>query len=140
MAKDYDPKKVTCTYAGHTFEGYADGTFITVSRNNQMWTAQVGASGEGARSKSNDRSGTVELSLMMTSKSNDFLSARAALDELNGSGKGVLGILDENGTTIVGATEAWVQQIPSMEYGKELSERTWVLETTDLEIFIGGTD
>ena len=140
MAKDYDPKKVVLTIGGHPVEGYADGTFITVSRNNQMWTLQSGASGETARSKSNDRSGTVEIVLMQTSVSNDVLSTKVKDDELNNSGKFVLGIDDEHGKTVIAGLESWVQQQPSTEFAKELSERTWIIETGDLEMFIGGTE
>ena len=140
MAKDYDPKKVVLTIGGHPVEGYADGTFITVSRNNQMWTLQSGASGETARSKSNDRSGTVEIVLMQTSVSNDVLSTKVKDDDLNNSGKFVLGIDDEHGKTVIAGLESWVQQQPSTEFAKELSERTWIIETGDLEMFIGGTE
>ena len=140
MAKDYDPKKVTLTLGAHTAQGFADGTFITVARNNQMWTVHSGASGETARSKSNDRSGTIELVVMQTSLTNDFLSAQVALDESSlNSGKFVLGLLDSNGITVCGAVEAWVQQQPSAEYSKEISDRTWIIETGDLEMFVGGT-
>ncbi|TDI74601.1 MAG: DUF3277 family protein [Betaproteobacteria bacterium] len=140
MAKDYDPKKVTLNLGGHIAQGFAEGTFITVARNNDMWTLQSGASGETARSKSNDRSGTIEVTLMQTSITNDYLASKAALDEsdLNG-GKFAAGLMDANGTTLVGAVELWVKQQPSMELAKELSDRTWMLETGDLEMFVGGT-
>ena len=140
MAKDYDPKKVVLTIGGHPIEGYADGTFITVSRNNQMWTLHSGASGETARSKSNDLSGTVEIVLMQTSVSNDVLSAKVKADELTNGGKFILGIDDEHGKTVIGALEAWVQQQPSSEFAKELSDRTWIIETGNLQMFIGGTE
>jgi hypothetical protein len=140
MTKDYDPLKVVLTIGGVAIEGYADGTFITVARNNQMWTLQSGASGETARSKSNDRSGTVEIVLMQTSMSNDLLSGKVKADELTNGGKFLLGIDDEHGKTLVAGLESWVQQQPSTEFAKELSERTWIIETGDLEMFIGGTE
>lgn len=139
MAKNYDPKSVVLTLGTHIVSGYADGTFITAARNNQMFTLQSGASGETSRSKSSDFSGTLELVLMQTSISNDFLQSKASLDELNNAGKFTVGLLDENGTTIISAVEAWVQQQPSVEFGKELSERTWTLETGELIMKVGGT-
>lgn len=139
--KDYDPKKVTLNLGGHIAEGFADGTFITVERNNQTWNHKSGASGESARAKSNDLSGTFSITLMQTSLTNDYLSTKLALDEgPNNAGKFPIGIIDANGTTLLTAVEGWVQQPPSTEYGKEIGERTWVLEAGELIMFVGGTE
>lgn len=139
--KDYDPKKVTIALGAHVAEGFSDGTFISVSRNSQTWTVTSGASGEHARSKSNDRTATVELTLMQTSKTNDFLSAQMLLDEgPTNAGKFTFGMIDANGTTVLATVEMWVQQPPTVENAKELSDRTWTLECGDMEFFVGGTD
>ena len=140
MAKDYDPKKVTVNLGGHIAQGFADGTFISVSRNNQTWNLVSGASGETARAKSNDFSGTIEITLLQTSETNDFLAGKMLADEgpLN-AGKFAFGIIDANGTTIVGAAECWVQQPPTIEYGKDLGDRVWTLEAGQLIMKPGGT-
>jgi len=136
--KPYDPAEVTITFAGIIVEGYADGTFITAARNNPSFSLKVGASGEGARAKSNDRSGTVTLTLLQSSASNDLLSAQAALDEASGDGIGSLLIKDLSGTTLCSAETAWIQKPADVEYAKEISDRQWVLETDILNIFAGG--
>jgi len=139
--KDYDPKKISVMVGSHTVEGLADGTFVTVSRNNQTWTVSSGAGGEHARSKSNDKSGTMELTLMATSATNDVLTGHMLADEkIGSSGKFTFNILDAHGKTAVGTLEAWVQQPPSVEYGKELGDRVWTLESGEIEFFVGGTD
>lgn len=139
--KDYDPKKVTVNIGGHIAEGFADGTFISASRNNQTFNLVSGASGETARAKSNDLSGTVELTLMQTSATNDFLSSKLLLDEgPQSSGKFSFAVLDANGTTVLQSTEMWVQQPPTTEFAKEMSERAWTLETGELIMIVGGTD
>jgi hypothetical protein len=136
--KSYDPAKVTITFAGIIVEGYADGTFITAARNNPSFSLKVGSSGEGARAKSNDRSGIVTLTLQQSSASNDLLSAQAALDEASGDGIGSLLIKDLSGTTLCSAETAWIQKPADVEYAKEISDRQWVLETDILNIFAGG--
>ena len=139
--KDYDPKKVTLTLEAHVAEGFGDGTFVTVSRSEQSWSVASGASGEHARSKSNNRTGTWEITLMQTSKTNDFLTAKMLADEGPGNaGKFTVNLLDANGATVVGSLEAWVQKPPSVEYGKDLGDRVWTLESGDIEFFVGGTD
>ena len=139
--KDYDPNKVTINLGGHIAEGFADGTFVTVTRNNPTWQVASGASGEHARAKTNDRTGTAELTLMQTSKTNDWLTSKMLLDEgPDNAGKFTFGIIDANGSTVVAAVEGWVQQPPSTEFGKELGDRVWTIEFGDVELFVGGTD
>ena len=139
--KDYDPTKVTVLIGGlYTVAGFADGTFVTASRTNQTWNLISGASGEHSRSKNQDKSGTFELTLMQTSATNNILSQYMLLDENSGQGKFPIAILDDVGTTIVEATQAWVQQPPSVEYGKELGDRTWTLEAGSIEFYVGGID
>lgn len=137
-AKSYDPAQVSVIFAGIIVEGYADGTFVLAARNNPSFSLKVGASGEGARAKSNDRSGTVTITLMQSSASNDLLSAQAALDEASGDGIGSLLIKDLSGTTLVSAETAWIQKPSDMERAKEISDAQWVIETDVLNMFVGG--
>ena len=138
--KDYDPKKVTVNLGGHIAQGFADGTFVSASRNNQSFNLVSGASGEIARAKSQDKSGTLELTFMQTSETNDFLSGKMLADEgpLN-AGKFAVSIIDANGSTVLAATECWVQQPPTVEFGKELGDRVWTLEAGELLFNVGGT-
>jgi len=137
--KDYDPKKVTINLGGHIAQGFADGSFVSISRNNQSFNLVSGAGGEVARAKSQDKSGTIELTLMQTSETNDFLSGKMIADEgPTSAGKFAFGLIDANGTTVVAATEVWVQQPPTVEYGKELGDRVWTLEAGELLFNVGG--
>lgn len=138
--KDYDPKKVKILLGGHLVGGFSDGTFLSISTNNPLWTLAAGASGEFARSKSNDKSATIEITLMQTSISNNVLSSFALSDTTSNTGKFLLTIVDENGFSAYTAAEAWVQQMPSVSYGKEISDVSWTIETGCLSPhFAGGT-
>lgn len=139
MSKTYDPLQVSVILGSHIVTGFADGTFVSIERNNQTFELVSGASGETARAKSNDRSGTVTITLMQTSESNSVLSGFAAADELSNSGKFPIIVKDNNGDSLYEATEAWVQQPASVEFSKEISEREWVLETGELIMVTGGT-
>lgn len=136
--KTYDPAGIAIIVAGGPIEGFAPDTFVVAARRNPSWALTVGADGEGARAKSNDKSGTITFTLIQTSLSNDFLSSLAALDELTNNGVGPLLIKDLNGDTIIAAGTAWVQKPADSEYGKEIATREWVLETDDLNMFVGG--
>lgn len=136
--KTFDPKQFSIIVGGKIISGFADGTFIKITRHEQAFMLKVGVDGEGARAKSGNRSGTFEVSIMNSSASNDDLSAFALADEISGSGVVPVLVRDGSGRTVAEATTAWVQKFPDSEFGKEIGERTWILETDEIVLFIGG--
>ena len=140
MIKTYDPSQVVCTFLGSPITGYADGTFVKVDRAEDGFALKVGAAGEAARSRNKNKSGTISFTLMQTSPMNDILSAAADADELLGTGVGAAMVKDINGTTLVLAATAWIKKRPSVEFGKEVGDREWVLESDNLAQFtVGGS-
>lgn len=135
--KTYDPAQVLITFNGFNISGIADGTFVQVARNEDAFTLQVGSGGEGVRSKSNNKSGTVTLTLIQSSDSNEILSGFAAADELSNSGSGPLMIKDNSGNSLYMAESAWVKKVADSEFAKEAGSREWVLETDILNSFVG---
>jgi len=138
VAKTYNPREVIVTFRGVPLSGFTDGTFIEGSRNNPSWNTSVGADGEGVRAKSNDKSGTVTLTLLQSSASNLSLATLAQLDELAGEGSGQLEVVDLSGTTVMSAADAWIQQPADISFGQEKEDRVWVFETDDLFMLHGG--
>jgi Protein of unknown function (DUF3277) len=138
MVKTYDPKNVSLIVGGKIIGGFTDGTFIVAERNEQMWNLKVGVDGIGTRAKSNNRSGKVTVTLHQSSSSNDDLSGFATADELSNTGAVPVLLRDNLGTTLCTALTAWVQKFANAEFGKEVANRVWVLETDELIIFDGG--
>lgn len=136
--KTYDPGLVVIQFGPYLITGTADGTFVKASRNEDTFKTYVGADGTPARSRSRNKSGSVELTLAQTSPSNDALGAAHLADELLGAGVYPLMIKDLNGTTLVAAAEAWVTKPADVEEGKEVGNRAWKLETGSLNIWSGG--
>ena len=138
MAKTYDPKQYSLIVGGHIVGGFADGTFLTVARNNDTWALTMGADGEGARAKSNDKSGTLVFTLLQTSQSNSVLSGFHNADELNNAGQVPVLVKDNNGDTVIEATTAWVRKPADVELAKEITSREWTIETDNLTMLVGG--
>lgn len=138
MIKTYNPKRVIVSFGGQPLSGYADGTFIEVELNADAFTLTVGADGEGARSASADESGTVKLSLLQTSASNDVLNAAHATDKLTNLGAKPLMVKDLQGRTLVTAAEAWIRKAPSAGFAKEVGTREWTFETASMQQITGG--
>lgn len=145
MAKTYDPKEIVITlggipgFAAHTVGGYADGTFVKVAFDADQFTKTVGADGEVSRSKSNNYAGSIEITLTQVSDTNDALSALAIIDRATSNGVIPVTVADLRGRTLHVSTGAWVKKIPDTEFGKEQSNRTWMLDCETLESFVGGT-
>jgi hypothetical protein len=134
----YDPKQVILTVGGVPITGFADGTFITVERSNDSFTKSSGADGIVTRVKQNDKSGTITCTLAQTSPSNDILSAQAVLDEQSNAGVVPVQCKDNSGRTVLFSAFAWIRKPPSVEFGKEVSNREWPMDAADLDINVAG--
>ncbi len=136
--KTYNPADVVIVFAGVTIDGFDDGTFLTIGRDNPSFVSGTGSSGEGWRAKSNDKAGTATVTLLQMSAANDALSALLALDEASGDGIGPLLVKDNSGTSLYSAATAWIEKPSDGEFARSKSSREWVIKTDDLEIFVGG--
>lgn len=139
--KVYTSNQVVASLGGIPLNtGRGDGVFIKITPMNDMFTTKVGADGEVARSRSNDRRHKVEITLMQTSDANILLSALHQLDinAPNGSGVAALFIKDMSGTSLHIAPEAWITKSPEVSYGPEVEMRTWELEAANMVDIVGG--
>lgn len=136
----YDANQVQVSFSGVPCDGFADGDFLTITKEADAFTSVVGSDGNVARSKSNDRRATVEIRLLQTSLTNDLLSAihKADLEANGGAGIGAFLVADLNGTSLYAAGNAWIKRSPDVTYGREAQERVWTLEVDVLQDFTGG--
>lgn len=136
--KSFDPKQLAINCGGNPITGYAEGTFVTVARDEDAFNFTAGSDGEGARAKINVQSGTVTMTLMQSSAANDILSAFALSDELTNGGTFPLLVKDNNGRSLFAAETAWVQKFPDSEFSNDVTTREWVIRTDKLKVFVGG--
>lgn len=137
--KTYDPKQVIVIVGGVPMSGFADGTFITAERSNDSFSKVTGSDGFTSRAKSNDRSGSFTITLAQTSPSNDILQSFALADELTNAGVVPILVKDIGGRTTFISAFGWVKKPPAAEFGKEIANREWVMDTADMDVFVGGT-
>jgi hypothetical protein len=130
LVTNFDPKKVVIIFGGTPIDGFADGTFAELAPNNaDGFQKQVGADGEVARAKSADNTHTLTITLMQSSLGNIALSTIRNTDKLAGKSILSLEITDLNGGSLFTWPQAWIHGDPTWGYGKELTERQWVLDT-----------
>src|SRR5947209_4167245 len=125
-----DPKKYPLSIAGFTIGGYAPGTVIEISRDEDDFKDLAGADGEVAVMQNADERGTVKITLLQTSASNDILSALAAVNK-GGTiagltlGKGSLQCKDLQGRMVCSSETAWVKKPADVTLGDEILTRVW---------------
>lgn len=127
--KTYLPDQFKIIFGTETMTGLDDGDFITVSPGSDRFSKVVGADGEVIRTRSNDYTHDIEIVLLQSSSSNDYLSTVFDLDRVSGTGALPLSIVDLSGTTVRFWASAWIVQEPAAANGKESGNRTWTLTT-----------
>lgn len=137
---NFDPGRIVLVVNGVQIVGFADGSFVKVSRQTPSFASKAGADGHVVRTRSRDKRGKIEITLLPSSPSNAYLSTLMQLDENTIGGIGAVGptfVKDLNGTTIAAAAESWVTQPADIEYSNEPVNRTWTLECADVQMLVG---
>lgn len=132
MVKTYNPAQVIFIYATAPISGFADGTFISVARNEDSATYARGAQGGGTRVLTSDKSGRITSTLQQVSPSNAVFAAQLAAQELSGGGIASALVKDNGGNDLHAAATAWVVRPADSDYANENSNREWILETDEL--------
>ena len=138
--KNYDPAGMVIVFNQIPISGFADGTYVSVEQNEDSYSLVVGADGEGCRSKTNNRSARITLTLLQSSAVNDLLSALHNVDINSPLGDGIGPFLmkDLTGTTVLAAEKAWLVRHATSTYARDPESREWIIETDNLIQNVGG--
>jgi hypothetical protein len=125
MFGNYDFNQNSLIWNGILFEQFADGTGIVVTRNEDSFTTYVGNNGDVTRSKNNNGTGLITVTLKQLSVTNKKLYAFSQLDELQGNVYAPILLRDASQKTIFSAENAWIVKPADAEYAKESGVREW---------------
>jgi len=131
--KSYNAGEVAIIVGTRAMGGLAEDTFVNIQRDEQLHTKQVGADGEVTRSKTNNKSGMITITLQQTSDSNDYLTGLANNDSIV-----PITVTDLSGRTVAFAQQAWVQDFPDVELARDSGTREWVIDCANLELLVSG--
>lgn len=135
--KNFNPAETVLVFKGHIITGFASGTHITAERDTDAFTDDVGADGFVTRVRSNDERGTITVTLVAASPSNQVLNNLMVIDQVSGRASGNLELVNLNDTTLIGATDAWIMKPANYESGDSASNREWKIRCAALKMFIG---
>lgn len=133
----YNPQDIEVIVAGNVISGFAEDK-VTVERESDQVDDDVGADGEVVRRLTNDKRGTITITLLQTSKSNLFLSTLAKTDEFTGAGSFPTIIKDTRGRDLHIAAQSWIRKMATAGYGARVETRVWVIRTDNLQSLVAG--
>jgi hypothetical protein len=130
----YDPSRVSITVGSSIVIGRGESTFVAASRNEDGVTLKMGSDGRGTRNMNTNKSGTISVTLLADSPTNDDLDEIAVKDEDQATGMVTITVNDQNGNAQANLPFGWVKKIPDLERAKEMGEVTWQFEGRKLEL------
>jgi hypothetical protein len=137
----YSPQDVIISLAGmHTISGYADGTFVRITKDMKPFSKVRAMDGEMARMYNEDEGFRVEVTIAQSSTSNNILTSIYNVDTATHMGKFPMFIKDTKGQTNFFAATAWIEMIPDVTFSNQLETRTWTFGCSGAILTIGGNN
>lgn len=135
--RNYSLGDVSVVFGPVIMSGYGEqgGVRIEYDENDMEYTPN--ADGGGTRSKNNQNSATITITLAQSAAANALLSGISLVDRVSGAGVHPFLVRDKNGTSLHAATSCWIQKRPVGEYNKAVGTREWILRTDDLSSVFG---
>lgn len=133
--REYSPDKVNVNLGGMVeIKGFADGTFISMTRNSPRTSTVVGAKGDVGITRSADRTGTLELTLLQNSPSNEIFSAMVnAEDATQDLYRATMTIEDPSGSVYALAQRCHIQEPAPIILADGQSAKTWTFFVEDMQ-------
>lgn len=129
MATNYDPELVTLIVDGFIVTGFADGTYISAERNEDMRELEVGSQGEVIVLENADSTGTFSFTLQPTSPANSILRQLA-----KSGAEFAVSVNDDNENCANSfASECYVANLPGNEKSDSVENREWQILAVDYE-------
>jgi len=138
---NYVPESVNCLIAGFIpIEGFVDGTFISVDKDEMPYSSVRMPDGTIARKYNNSQTYTITITLHNGAETNNLLTKMWQVDEITQRGKFPLLIKDQSGSDLLFSTESWIEGIPSLTKSNAIDSRVWVIKSAYAVINIGGNE
>ena len=134
---NYAPDEVNCLALGIALSGFADGTFISISKDKVPFSMGESADGIPSRLYNRSQTYTITLTFHCGSPSNDVLTKLWLLDENTQRGRFPLLIKDLSGSDLFFSTSAWIEGIPTVTKSVTMDTRVWVLRATQSALNVG---
>ena len=139
VTTDIDPAKYIINYGGANIQGYADGVYSSFEMDEDFYNDTTGADGLTTRIRTNNNTGVLTVTLLQSSPSNTILQVFFDIDRTTPRGAPQpLMLKNLLGSELLSSSASWVRKLPSLDQGKEVQNRVWVIKVADAKVFAGG--
>lgn len=146
--RKFNPKRVAGNFTGKTPDGrdfdvpfshYMDGSFMTITYDEDQVTEHVGSDGEVTLVLNANQKATLTVTLGQGSPANNPLSDLIPDASRDWLPVGALTFSDMNGTEVVGGPESWIRKAPQVEYSNAVTGRAWIFGIAHAKIKVGSS-
>jgi len=126
----YSPSDVTLIVGGYQISGWQS---ISIRRTIKTYATVRGIRGKHTRVNSRDSSASLIVPILMTSQSNEVLSAIHTEDSIQDTGRLTITLKDKSGKSVFSSNEAYITGFPSVVFSGQFEYRAWEIfcQTTD---------
>lgn len=125
----YDATDVNVSISGRIVTGFAEGSIVECSRNEDRITPYIGTKGETAYSINNNNTGTITINLQQQSPINAVLQGYANRKE--SFSISVIDINAGGGNFRAGGNEAYIVTDPTYTRSDAIETQTWEIYVFD---------
>lgn len=135
----YSPEDIIITIGGaYTVEGLAEEEFVSISKPEALFTPSITADGRVSRTKVEDPTHLVTITLASYSDSNLVFTSWVQADAMVASAMLPLFIKDGMGSTMFYAPLCWIEEMPDTSFDVTTNTRQWVLRAAGGVLVTGG--
>lgn len=127
--RTYNPKEVLISFGTHSVSGYAEDSFVTITKHGDGISDVIGCDGEQIRSLDPDDTYDITVVLLQESVSNAWLQNTHDRDRQTGDGMFAITIKDLRGGLVFSCEQAWVVNAAERVQGKTAQNRSWTIRT-----------
>lgn len=123
----------------HRIGGYADGTFLNISRITPASELYVASDLQAGRVKRRNKASTISLTLFQQSSSNAILQELQRADEEDDRNSWVFSITikDTSGTSVFSSNQAFIATVPDVGYSNTTETRDWMISAVSMDSHVG---
>lgn len=137
----FSPDDVKVALVGTlNLDGFVNGEFIRITKDEPVYTLRRVASGGVARRKVVSDTYSIVFNLQAGSKSNDLLYKLHRMDVLTETAKFPLLIRDKTGSSYFFSTTCWIESVPDKAYSTDEVSNSWLLRCADGINNVGGNE
>jgi hypothetical protein len=135
--KNFDANQLSVVFGTSPIVGFATDNALSIETEDMQYKSTRDLHGNVTRYRINNNSAKITLNLTQASRSNALLSNYVELDRQSDSGVFPIYIKNADSTTLFRSDSAYVEKVPTNEYGEEEKNREWIIMATDNTHYIG---